>query len=29
MTGSDYRRPLLRALTLLILIFAVFVTKAT
>ena len=29
MFGSDYRRPLLRMLTLLILVFAVFVTKAT
>jgi hypothetical protein len=28
MTGAAYRRPLLRAVTLVLLIFAVFVTRA-
>jgi hypothetical protein len=28
MTGAAYRRPLLRVLTLVLLIFAVFVTRA-
>ena len=28
MTGATYRRPLLRAVTLAVLIFAVFITRA-